>query len=47
MMAIISLVKYQGRLDSKISCLFQACYQYYNTERLESSTVAVYSAVLN
>lgn len=45
MVAIISLVKYQSRLDSKISSIFSACYQYYNTERFESIKVAVCSSV--
>lgn len=45
MVAIITLVKYRGRLDSKISFRLSACYQYYNTERLESSSVALGSSV--
>lgn len=41
---IIPLVKYQGRLDSKINLLFTAYYQYYNTGRSVCSSVDVISA---
>lgn len=34
MIAIISLVKYQDTLISKICVFFPCSYQYYNTERL-------------
>lgn len=46
MMAIISLVKYQGRLDSKIRSLLLAGYQYHSIERLRSSTELGCSSVL-
>lgn len=42
MIAIISLVKYQGTLDSKISSLFPACYQYYDTESLQWLSAVCY-----